>query len=155
MSAISEKLNLGDAVTALVSKSYKTTHKTFDGWCVDNGFKRSTVYKQLKRGLSYESSKHLEIIYFIANYDYSTVKVGITKSLKYRMSDLQIANPFPLRFLAAFLGDRNTEKMIHDTLDSMSARIRGEWFDGDLTIRFMTAVRDQGHRFFTDKDLGL
>jgi len=141
-----------DPVLVLQSKIYKRTHKTFEGWCRDNGFKKSTVYKAAQDVSHHKRTKHDNVVYFIANHDESAVKVGVTTNIVYRMSDLQIANPFPLRLLGAFSVGREFETLSHAALDKRGTRIRGEWFDGPYAIRIMNGIKMQGYNMLTEKD---
>lgn len=152
MSAVKEKLEETDAVFVLTTKSYKRTHKTFEGWCRDNGLKKSTVYKNAQDVTHHQRTRHDNVVYFIANHDETAVKVGVTTNVVYRMSDMQIANPFPLRLLGAFTVGREFETLLHAALDKRGARIRGEWFNGPCAIRFMNGIKVQGYHMLTEKD---
>jgi Meiotically up-regulated gene 113 len=81
------------------------------------------------------------VVYFIACGDF--IKIGFASSLKHRISDLNIATPYPLVVLATVSGDMSTEKRLHQRFGV--ARHKGEWFrkTPDL-LAFIDEINDVG-----------
>lgn len=74
-------------------------------------------------------------VYLIEMVDHNICKIGISRSPGGRISVLQTANPFTLRFLKVFpvpsIEDaRAIEAAVHDDLDCY--RMAGEWFRCDV-----------------------
>jgi Meiotically up-regulated gene 113 len=63
-------------------------------------------------------------VYFIECGDY--IKVGYTGSVRARLTNLAMANPYPLKVLATMEGSKQTESSLHDRF--ADAFHRGEWF---------------------------
>lgn len=67
-----------------------------------------------------------EVVYFVRNFEASTVKIGYTKNIAERMSSLRTASCAPLALVLCFPGDKLLEETLHRRFHA--ARIRGEWF---------------------------
>ena len=71
------------------------------------------------------------IVYFVRCEDY--VKVGYSRDLKTRISDLQVGCPYFLELIAAVPGPESLEWIFHTVL--RNKRFRGEWFVLDDEMR--------------------
>jgi hypothetical protein len=71
-------------------------------------------------------------VYFIVADSIGMVKIGTTRRLAVRFSDLQVACPVPLRLAYHRPGDRRIERQYHKKFDAYWSH--GEWFhfDGEL-----------------------
>lgn len=65
-------------------------------------------------------------VYFIANRAQSAVKIGYSASPQARLSNLQTSTHNKLELLAAFEGDMQTERQLHQRFAAY--RLTGEWF---------------------------
>jgi len=74
----------------------------------------------------------LRFIYVILNYKNLVAKIGMTKNLERRFTQLQTANVDSLELGAYFIGYKEDEKKLHKLLKSK--RIRGEWFRLDTEL---------------------
>ena len=85
-----------------------------------------------------------EVIYLIQTTDASgAVKVGWTRDLVGRLTNLQQAHPVPLRVLLVFSGSRKVEQEFHEKLARL--RLRGEWYnlkESNLYLH-LSIVRDR------------
>jgi hypothetical protein len=63
----------------------------------------------------------------------NAIKIGTSKSLRHRLSELQVGFPGTLRVLCAVLGDWRDERWLHRKLRAL--RIRGEWFRAEPSLR--------------------
>lgn len=64
------------------------------------------------------------MIYFIRQD--STVKIGCTKNIKIRLSDLQVSNPHELSVLLLINGSFKEEERLHSLF--VDDKVRGEWY---------------------------
>jgi hypothetical protein len=87
------------------------------------------IMKQRKDGRP-ANPKRETILYVIRRGEDGPIKVGITRSLKLRLADLQCGNAEKLKVLRVYrMGD--VEKAVHAELERKS-RLEGEWFPADL-----------------------
>lgn len=72
------------------------------------------------------ASKHSTrgFVYFIRSAN--AVKIGVTRNLSTRMSELQVSNAHRLELIAAIPGGRALEKRLHEKF--ARHRANGEWF---------------------------
>lgn len=76
-------------------------------------------------------------VYVIGSEDFSYVKVGY--SIRSRLEQLQVGNPFELKLLAIFPAERTTEELLHQQLRDW--RVRGEWYELGPHEEAIEAVR--------------
>jgi hypothetical protein len=80
------------------------------------------------------------MVYFIVDERHDEVKIGYTSNIKIRLSTLRTARP-SIKCFAMMDGDKETEKMWHDTFSSR--RLEGEWFRWSGMIKdFMMDTRN-------------
>lgn len=80
-------------------------------------------------------------VYFIANHEDGTVKIGYSDDPQRRLSDLQMGNHSRLEILATVPGGQDVEQMLHERF--ADSRIDGEWFDLSGNLReFIQRVRN-------------
>jgi hypothetical protein len=72
------------------------------------------------------------MIYFIQDIESKHIKIGYTKNIKSRISNLQVGSSSKLKLLGYISGDLTLEKEIHYIFREFT--VRGEWFRVDQTI---------------------
>lgn len=80
------------------------------------------------------------MIYFIRQGSSGPIKIGYTKDILARISQLQTSSPLPITVLGLQKGDVSDEKRVHNHFASI--RMRGEWFgqsedDQSVIIKYM------------------
>ena len=73
-------------------------------------------------------------MYFIQVENSGPIKIGISKDVKKRMGDLQVANPFRLKLLYFTPCCKEDEDSLHRILMKRKLNVRGEWFWPDEII---------------------
>lgn len=71
------------------------------------------------------------VIYFIQAKQF--VKIGYSKSPRYRLQKLQTGNPVKLKLLATMPGNKQTEDGLHEAFKKQ--QYRGEWFRYDGLLK--------------------
>lgn len=72
---------------------------------------------------------------YLISHENKFLKVGYTKNIHRRLSQLQVSSPVKLDLLHLIEGDTNLEKELHLLFDNYSAQ--GEWFYfSDLIIEY-------------------
>lgn len=80
------------------------------------------------RGLPSWTDNVADKVYILWVEGTSYFKVGFARaSLRRRLSELQIASPLNIHFIAAAYGSKRDEQALHELLKPLS--VRGEWFD--------------------------
>lgn len=85
------------------------------------------------------------MIYYLANLEDDTVKIGYTtpSKMKARFSNLKSSNSAQLRLVGTQSGTRDKETFIHTQLASYKTRKRGEWFHLDpIVIEYIEEHND-------------
>jgi hypothetical protein len=68
-----------------------------------------------------------ESVYFIQNAKrIGPIKIGHSRGIEYRFSQLQTSSPFPLAIIATIAGGVEVEKELHGRFKHL--RLQGEWF---------------------------
>jgi hypothetical protein len=75
-------------------------------------------------------------LYVVHDPSADAVKIGITRSVKPRISNLQLGSAHPLELILAIPAHAGLERVLHQYLDA--DRLRGEWFR--LTPRVLVAL---------------
>lgn len=78
------------------------------------------------------ASEEVGLVYFLANMDKSTVKIGFTTNLKKRVAVLQTGNHDRLEVCAFISAPQVVERLLQQSLEPF--RIRNEWFDHDACV---------------------
>lgn len=65
-------------------------------------------------------------VYFIGDSSAGTIKIGYSKNLAQRLSQLQTATTNELQLLGSLVGGSRLERRLHEQFSSL--RVRGEWF---------------------------
>lgn len=73
------------------------------------------------------------MVYFIQQGEAGPIKIGYTRNINKRLSQLQTANPEKLHLRLTIPGTFGTEKVLHDYLKPI--HIRGEWYECDPVMR--------------------
>lgn len=92
--------------------------------------KRIITDDQIDAALA-EAAANGSVVYFVSHGGY--VKVGTTRNLPKRLSELQLAMPFPLIFEGVIRGNATIETVLHRKW--AEHHVRGEWFYIDPKIR--------------------
>lgn len=71
------------------------------------------------------------MIYLVAHLD-QFVKIGFTKNINKRLSQLQVSSPVKLELLHLIEGNVTLEKELHQKFKDF--RVSGEWFNYDSSI---------------------
>lgn len=72
------------------------------------------------------------MIYFIQQGEYGPIKIGRTNNIKWRMADLKVASPYPLRLISTMEGGEKEEKLLHAAFSAV--KLEGEWFGPDFCL---------------------
>jgi hypothetical protein len=67
-----------------------------------------------------------KMIYFIQMGEDGPIKIGETKHIHERLSELQVSNPYKLRVLWIYNGRKYGDEDLHEKYEEYN--IRGEWF---------------------------
>lgn len=81
----------------------------------------------------------IPIIYFVRCNEF--IKIGSSKgnSLRARLSDLQVGNPYKLKLETFIIGDRRKEKTLHKQLKAHKRS--GEWYQlSNDMIKHLTGI---------------
>jgi hypothetical protein len=82
----------------------------------------------------------IDYIYFIQEPITKSIKIGTTKNIKNRMSQLQTSIPFQLILLKFIKGDFIKEKELHDKFSQY--RLSGEWFsENDELLDYIAKIK--------------
>jgi len=73
-----------------------------------------------------------DYVYFIQEGHSGPIKIGVAAEPRNRLTDLQCANPRPVRLICAVKGSFKLEKHLHRLLKDH--RIRGEWFHPSIEV---------------------
>lgn len=73
-----------------------------------------------------DHSDHPGFVYFFLSEGLSAVKIGHSKSVGRRFSQLQTGHPSRLFYVGCLVGDKRMEAAIHSRFDFQ--RLEGEWF---------------------------
>lgn len=119
-------------------KRYRLNLKTTDLKTAQNEILKITD-ELADRGYSRQGTGSPSILYVIQRGDDGPIKVGVTRSIKQRLADLQNGNAERLNVLRVFTM-ADVERIIHAELERVS-RLEGEWFPADS----LSAI----DRFFT------
>lgn len=103
---------------------------------------RTQLYSRLFNILDRDTVEP-SLVYFLHAKDVGLVKVGRTKSLRRRVSQLQTGCPYDISLIGAVKGGRITEKFLHSRLASV--RVRGEWFKADeFSLKYIRELDENG-----------
>ena len=69
---------------------------------------------------------------YLISYENKFVKIGYTKNISKRLSQLQVSSPIKLEVLHLIDGDITLEKQIHNLFKDL--KTNGEWFKFDISI---------------------
>lgn len=79
-------------------------------------------------------------VYLIGNEANSLVKIGFSKNVSRRLSELDRMSPVRLTLLATFPGGKVLETLLH--VRFATYRTRGEWFDVDPSSVILAVTGD-------------
>jgi predicted Fe-S protein YdhL (DUF1289 family) len=85
-----------------------------------------------------EGAETASSVYFMESAGF--VKIGHSKNVSKRLSEIKLANPIPINLLGLLPGGEEREGRIHKALDDMGHKRRGEWFQ--LTDALKHAIRE-------------
>ena len=71
-------------------------------------------------------------VYFIQAGEDGPIKIGFSKDVESRLTDLQVASPEELRLLRTIEGTKEDEAHVHYLFSSY--RLRGEWFEPAICL---------------------
>lgn len=92
----------------------------------------------------------MSTVYFIQQGQDGPIKIGVSKKVKERLRELQVANPFMLRIIFQIRGTIELERALHDRFSQY--RLEGEWFKNGLKIR--QYIKRAESFIFTLKEMG-
>jgi len=72
------------------------------------------------------------VIYFIQQGEFGPIKIGKTNNIEWRMADLKVGSPYPLRLLATLEGEEKEEKLLQAAFSAF--KMNGEWFNPDYCL---------------------
>jgi hypothetical protein len=79
-------------------------------------------------------------VYFVRAPKAGAIKIGVTRQLKRRLNELQIANPYELRLLGIINGGFPTERVLAERFHPW--HMRGEWYDEEILLDVLALTKE-------------
>lgn len=106
------------------ARVYDRSPETAVAWRCERPWLLAFRIQALEHGDLFQGSK--TNIYFVQERYTGPIKIGVAKDIRARISNMQVANPRPLRVVARCMASVALERFVHDSL--VEYRLAGEWF---------------------------
>lgn len=142
------KKALQELDTLIIDAKYFAADIQLDDLTLSDSNQKNEAPKAYKRSSKSEDwgseIDKTSFVYFILCPQVNAVKIGYTKNLRARISNLQTANPYRLKMLGWMYGARAEEKIVHEFFNRYHAGL-GEWFffEEDLLDYILDVIKTQ------------